>query len=65
MNDTDKQQARIREFLQLMPVTAELAGLPKSDHGKYFTPEQLEARVITLRHAYKVAKQMLVELSNQ
>jgi hypothetical protein len=65
MNDTEKQQLRIREFLQVLPVTIELAGMPKSEHGKYYTAEQIEARVITLRNAYKVARQMLVEVSNQ
>ncbi|HQR41526.1 MAG TPA: hypothetical protein PLX97_02555 [Gemmatales bacterium] len=65
MNDNEKQQQKLREFLQLLPVTTELAGLPKSEHGKYFTPEQIEARVITLRAAFKVAKNMVVELANQ
>ncbi len=65
MNDVDKQQQRIREFMQLLPLTSELAGLPHSEHGKYYTPEQIEARVITLRHAYKVARQMMVEISSQ
>ena len=65
MNDPEKQQIRIKEFMQLLPVTSELAGLPRSDHGKYFTPEQIEARVITLRAAFKVARQMMIEISNQ
>jgi hypothetical protein len=65
MNDPEKQQIRIKEFMQLLPVTSELAGLPRSEHGKYFTPEQIEARVITLRAAFKVARQMMIEISNQ
>jgi len=65
MIENEKQQQKLKEFLQLLPVTAELAGLPKSEHGKYFTPEQIEARLITLRAAYKVAKNMVVELANQ
>jgi hypothetical protein len=65
MNDPDKQQQRMREFMQLLPLTIELAGLPQSEHGRYFTPEQIEARVITLKHAYKVARQLIVEISNQ
>jgi hypothetical protein len=65
MNDPEKQQIRIKEFMQLLPISAELAGLPRSEHGKYFTPEQIEARVITLRAAFKVARQMMVEISNQ
>lgn len=65
MNDTEKQQQRMREFMQLFPVTVELAGLPQSEHGRYYTPEQIEARVITLKHAYKIARQLMVEISNQ
>ena len=65
MNDTEKQQQRMREFMQLLPVTVELAGLPYSEHGRYFTPEQIEARVITLKHAYKIARQLMADVSNQ
>ncbi|MBL8823463.1 MAG: hypothetical protein JNJ77_12815 [Planctomycetia bacterium] len=65
MNDTEKQQQRMREFMQLLPVTVELAGLPHSEHGRYFTPEQIEARVITLKHAYKIARQLMADVSNQ
>ena len=65
MTENDKQQQKVREFLQLLPVTAELAGLPKSEPGKYFSPEQIESRVITLRAAFKVAKSLMTELANQ
>lgn len=63
MNDAEKQQLKLREFMQLLPLIRELAGLPVSEHGRYYTPEQIEARVITLRHAYKVARQLAVEVS--
>lgn len=65
MNDNEKQQQRLREFMQLLPLTSVLAGLPQSEHGRYFTPEQIESRVITLKHAYKIARQLAVEISNQ
>ncbi len=65
MNDTEKQQQRMREFIQLLPLTSELAGLPHSDHGKYFTPEQIEARAITIKNAYKIARQTIMEISTQ
>lgn len=51
------QQRRYREFLDLMPLTIALAGLPTSDIGKYYTEEQMETRVFALRHAYKLARQ--------
>ncbi len=58
----EKQQRRAAEFMQLLPLTLELAGLPKSEHGKYYSEEQIQARAITLRHAYKVARQALIEV---
>jgi hypothetical protein len=55
------QQRRYREFLDLMPITLTLAGLPTSDVGKYYTEEQMETRLFTLRHAYKMARQFARE----
>ena len=55
------QQRRYREFLDLMPLTIALAGLPASDVGKYFTEEQMETRTFALRHAYKLARQFARE----
>lgn len=55
-----EQQRRYREFLDLMPLTISLAGLPPSD-GKYYTEEQMETRLFTLRHAYKLARQFARE----
>lgn len=51
------QQRRYREFLDLMPLTIALAGLPHSDIGKYYTEEQMETRIFALRHAYRLARQ--------
>jgi hypothetical protein len=55
--DMNDQQRRYREFLDLMPLTLALAGLPPSEPGKYYSEEQIEARVFTIRHAYKLARQ--------
>ncbi|QDU48861.1 hypothetical protein [Gimesia panareensis] len=49
-------QRRYREFLDLLPLTLSLAGLPASDHGKYYTEEQVEARAFTVKHAFKQAR---------
>jgi hypothetical protein len=49
-------QRNYKEFLDLLPLTLALAGLPTSDTGKYYTEEQIEARVFTIRHAYKAAR---------
>ena len=56
MNDSNEQQRRYREFLDLIPLTIEIAGLPRSETGRYYTEDQLESRLITLRHAFRFAK---------
>ncbi len=60
----ERQQARAREFLQLLPLIVELAGLPKSETGHYYNEDQIQARAITVKYAYRVARQLLVELVN-
>ena len=56
MPDPSDQQRRYKEFLDLLPLTLSLAGLPTSDPGRYFTAEQIESRVFTVKHAYKCAR---------
>jgi hypothetical protein len=58
----DRQQQKINEFLRLLPLTAEIAGLPKAEIGKYFNEGQLEVRATALRAAYKMARQLLLEI---
>jgi hypothetical protein len=59
--DVNEQQRRYREFLDLMPLTIALAGLPSSEPGKYYSDDQIEARLFTIRHAYKHARQIARE----
>ncbi len=59
----DRQQAKLREFMSLLPLTIELAGLTKAEAGKHFTDGQMEVRVNTIRNAYKLARQMLIDIS--
>lgn len=61
MNESQDQQRLYREFLDLMPMAIALAGLPHSEVGKYYTDEQIEARVFTVRHAFKHARQLARE----
>lgn len=61
MTDPADVQRRYKEFIDLLPLTLSLAGLPTSDHGRYFTEEQIEARLFTIRHAYKAARQLVRE----
>lgn len=56
------QQRRYREFLDLLPLTIALAGLPASEVGKYFNEEQIEGRSFTVRHAYKMARTLAREM---
>ncbi len=56
MADANEQTRRYREFLDLMPLTLALAGLPSSEAGRYYSEDQMETRIFTLRHAYKAAR---------
>lgn len=48
-------QQKYRQFLDLMPLTLALAGLPTSENRLY-SEDQIEARAITIRAAYRVAR---------
>lgn len=53
-------QQKYRQFLDLLPLTISLAGLPTCE-GRLFGEEQIEARAITMRIAYKVARNVAKE----
>lgn len=59
--DSADLKQKYREFLDLIPITIALAGLPTSEHGKYHTADQIEARAMSVRTAYKVARQIVRE----
>ncbi|QDT38322.1 hypothetical protein [Stratiformator vulcanicus] len=59
-NQSEAQQ-RYRQFLDLLPLTLSLAGLPPSEPGKYYSEEQIEARLFTIKHAYRAARQVARE----
>ncbi|MGH7128286.1 MAG: hypothetical protein ACREJB_04915 [Planctomycetaceae bacterium] len=65
MADPNEQQRRYREFIDLLPLTLALAGLPPSEPGRYYTEDQIEARVFTIRHAYRFAREMARESVNR
>jgi hypothetical protein len=58
MPDPAEIQNNQKEFLALLPLTIALAGLPASEPGRYFTEEQIEARVFTVRYAWRAARQV-------
>jgi hypothetical protein len=59
----DRQQQKVTEFLRLMPLTLDLAGLPRADHGRHYNEGQLEIRANAIRLAYKFARQILVDIA--
>jgi hypothetical protein len=61
----DRAQMKQREFMQLLPVTLAIAGLPDSEHGKYYNDGQLEVRATVLKNAFKYARQLVIDVSKQ
>jgi hypothetical protein len=59
----DRQQQKINEFLRLLPLTVAIAGLPPSEAGRHYNEGQLEVRGTTLRLAYKIARQVILEVA--
>jgi hypothetical protein len=56
--DEETLRRRYREFLELLPLTINIAGLPKSESPFNFTADQMEVRVHTLAVAFKLARQL-------
>lgn len=54
--DSQEAARNYKEFLDLLPLAINLAGLPVSEPGKYYTAEQIEARSFTFKHACKGAR---------
>jgi hypothetical protein len=59
----DRQQQRVQEFMRLLPLTLAIAGLPESEHGRHLTEGQMEARATSIRSAYKVARQIILDIA--
>jgi hypothetical protein len=59
----DRQQQKAREFMNLLPLTLAIAGLPASEPGRPFNDGQMDSRATTIRAAYKVARQLLIEVA--
>lgn len=60
--DQNEQQRRYKEFMELLPLTLSLAGLPASEPGRYYNEEQIETRLFAVRHAYKAARGLVREI---
>jgi hypothetical protein len=55
-SDEEAVKRRYREFLDLMPLTIAIAGLPHSEGNRHYTSEQLEMRAQVLVTAFKLAR---------
>ena len=56
-------QQKYRQFLDLTPLATALAGLPVSGGARNFTEEQIDGRSMTMRSAFKVARNLVEELT--
>lgn len=54
-------QQKYQQFLQLLPLTLNIAGLPISEAGKHLNDDQMELRTRTIRLAYKHARRVAKE----
>ena len=59
----DRQQQKVQEFLRLLPLTLAVAGLPAADSGRHLNEGQMEARATTIRTAYKIARQIILDVA--
>jgi len=59
--DEETLKRRYREFLDLLPLTVAIAGLPTSESNRSYTGEQMEARARVLANAFKLARQAVRE----
>jgi len=59
----DRQQQRVQEFMRLLPLTLAVAGLPEAEAGRHLNEGQMEARATSIRTAYKVARQIILDIA--
>ena len=59
----DRQRQKINEFMQLLPLTLAIAGLPQVEAGRHLNEGQMEVRATTIRTAYRYARQLLLEVA--
>ena len=66
-SDPSAQQAqqRVNDFLRLLPLTLEIAGLARTEHGKQFNEDQMGVRINQIKTAYRLARQLIVEVAGK
>ncbi|MCI0641744.1 MAG: hypothetical protein L0Y72_25190 [Gemmataceae bacterium] len=58
----DRQQQKVREFMNLLPLTLAISGVPDAAPNTFFSESQMESRATTIRLAYKIARQLILEV---
>ncbi len=61
--NADRQQQKVREFMSLLPLTISIAGLGQAAPGSHLNEGQMEARGTSIRTAYKIARQIILEVA--
>lgn len=59
--DEDALKRRYKEFIDLLPLTTAIAGLPMNTTPRSYTQEQMEARAQVLVSAFKLARRCVRE----
>lgn len=65
MSDAQQNQQKYLQFVQLLPLTLAIAGLPQSEHGKYFNEDQMANRARTVKSAYRQARLLTREIVSE
>ena len=59
----DRQQQKVKEFMGILPLTLAVAGLCDAQPGQHMSEGQMEARASTIRLAYKIARQIILDVA--
>jgi hypothetical protein len=59
----ERQQQKMKEFMSILPLTIEIAGLPQIEPGRHLNEGQMEVRANAIKQAYKIARQLLVDVA--
>ncbi len=60
--DEESLKRRYKEFLDLLPLTVAIAGLPDNPGPRSYTSDQMEARAQVLSSAFKIARTTVREV---
>ena len=59
----ERQEQKVKEFLRLLPLTLAVAGMPAAESGRHLNEGQMEARALSIRAAYKIARQIILDIA--